>query len=283
MKKHFSRLGLALLLGLLLAQPFATARADHDEPGPAGAPVDVEKIDFEQKTGAALPLNLSFRDERGQPVRLAEFFNRSQPVILHFAYFDCPMLCSIALNDLTRALKDLSMQPGRHFQVLTVSIDPKDTPEKAAAKKATYIQEYDRAGAETGWHFLTGSQEAVAALAEAAGFKYVYDETRDEFAHPAGLVLATPRGVISAYLLGIGYAPRDLRLGLVEAAQAKLGTAFDRIALLCYAYDPASGRYTLAVQRVFRLGGAATVAGIGVLIAALLVQDRRRKARQAAE
>jgi protein SCO1/2 len=257
------------LLAILLTPPTTTALADHPAPGS----VSVETVDYEQKLNAQVPLDLTFRDEAGQSVRLAHYFG-SRPVVLLFAYYECPMLCTLVLNNLTKSLKALAFTPGEQFEIITVSMDPNEIPELAAAKKATYMQDYNRPGAERGWHFLTGSHAEIDRLADTVGFRYEYDAQIDQYAHPAGVILLTPGGRVSRYLPGIDYTPRDLRLGLVEAAEQKIGTPVDQFFLLCYQYDPHSGRYTPVIKNIIRLAGSATVAALGGMVLWLLKRER---------
>lgn len=269
-------IGRALLLLYVLItfnwMPFwgrSAAWAHVEEPsGP------LEHASFEQRPDVQLPLNLTFADESGRQVRLKEYFG-GRPVMLIFAYYECPMLCSLALNDLTSAMKDLDFEAGKHFEVLTVSFDPGEGPELAGQKKATYLEAYGRAGAEEGWHFLTGKQPEIDRLTEAAGFHAVYDPERDEYAHPTGVILLTPEGRISRYIFGIGYTAQDLRLGLVEASQNKIGSPIDQFFLLCYHYDPATGKYTPMIQNIIRIAGLGTVALLGGTILMFLAKERR--------
>lgn len=258
-----------ILVAALLWVP-TPALADHSGPNPS------EGVDFEQRLEAYLPLELTFQDENGRAVRLGEYFGQ-QPVILIFAYYECPMLCTLALNDLTEALHDLSFEPGEDFQVLTVSIDPAEGPELARQKKSTYLQALGRPGAEDGWHFLTGEASAISTLTRAAGFQYRYIETEDEYAHPTGVVILTPQGQISRYILGIGYSSTDLRLGLIDAAERKIATLVDQFYLLCYQYDPVTGRYTLLVRRLLQAGGLLTVLGLGLVVVVLRKGERGKE------
>lgn len=237
-------------------------------------PNDVIKgVRFEQKLNSQIPLELTFRDESDQPVRLGQYFGQ-KPVILVFAYYECPMLCTLVLNGLLDSLEGLAFDAGDQFQVVAVSIDPGETPELAAAKKAVYLEFYGRPGADRGWHFLTGEQAAIEALTEAAGFYYQYDPEQDEYAHPTGIMIATPEGKIARYLYGIKYPSRDVRLGLVEAADNKIGSPVDQLLLTCYHYDPVIGKYNLAIMNIIRIAGLTTVA---VLSGAVLVMLRRER------
>jgi len=218
----------------------------------------VRDVGFDQRLDAQVPLDLEFRDESGAPVMLGQYFGE-RPVILVLAYYRCPMLCNLVLNGLTQALRDISFDAGREFEVVAVSFDPRETPELAAAKKRTYATRYGRPGGEAGWHFLTGKQPAIDALTKAVGFRYAYDSPSDEFAHASGIVVLTPRGRVSRYFYDIRYEPRDVRLGLVEASQGRIGSPIDQVLLFCFHYDPAEGKYGAAVMRFVRLGGVLTL------------------------
>ena len=262
--------GVAALLFALMAA-FAQA-----EPPAGETPVILRDIGFDQRLGEALPLDAVFRDEAGRPVRLGQYFGQ-KPVILSVVYYECPMLCTLTLNGMVSALDTLSFDVGKEFEVVTVSFNSKETPELAAAKKAAYLKRYRRAGADAGWHFLTGDEAAVQALTKAVGFRYKWDARTAQFAHPAGLVVATPAGVIARYLYGVEYTPKDVRFALVEASEHKVGTPLDRMALYCYKYDPTSGKYGAAVMRLVRVAGALTVLGLGGLVFVM----RRRESRGA--
>jgi protein SCO1/2 len=235
----------------------------------------VEKIGVDQKLGAQIPLDLEFRDENGGTVRLGQYFSSGKPVVLSLVYYRCPGLCTMTLNSMSAAFKPLTLDVGKDFEVVTVSIDPKETPKLAAAKKAEYLKRYGRPGAEAGWHFLTGDEASIQALASAVGFRYVYQPEIDQYAHAAAIMVATPQGKLARYFYGIEYSARDLRLGLVEASGNKIGSLADVMTLLCYQYDPKSGKYGAAVMRIVRAGGVATVLGLGAFIVLTLRRERR--------
>jgi protein SCO1/2 len=240
-------------------------------------PDDIIKgVEFEQKLNQQLPLELGFRDEAGQAVQLADYFDQ-KPVILVFAYYECPMLCTLVLNGLLTSLNELTFDVGNQFEIITVSIDPTETPELAAAKKQIYLAQYSRPDAAAGWHFLTGDQPAIEQLTGAAGFHYNYDANRGEYAHPTGIMVVTPQGKLARYFYGIDFPARDVRLGLVEAAAAKIGSPVDQLLLLCYHYDPVAGQYTMTIMNIIRLAGLTTVGAIGAVIAVFVRRDRRRK------
>lgn len=255
-------------------------------PGAAQSIQDVMAgVDFEQKINQPLPLDARFRDETGREVELGAYFARAggtgpaKPVIVALVYYDCPMLCTFILNGLVKGLKPLKLDPGRDFDVVVISFDPRETPELAAEKKQMYMREYRRPGTAAGWHFLTGDADNIQRVTEAAGFRYLYDEKTGDFAHASGILVATPQGKLFRYFYGIEYAPRDLRLALVEASAGKLGTAVDRVLLYCFHYDPVTGKYGLLIQRVIRLAGTATVLALGLMLFVFLRQER--KGRQA--
>jgi protein SCO1/2 len=257
----------ALLVALLAAAP-ATASAQPARAAgpPAGArPPVLKDIGFDQRLGEILPLDITLRDESGADVRLGDFFGE-RPVVLTLVYYECPMLCTVTLNSLSSALATLSFDIGREFEVVTVSFDPREKAPLAAGKKKAYVSRYGRPGAEKGWHFLTGDREQLARLTAAVGFRYQWDETIRQFAHPSGLVVLTPEGRITRYLYGIEYAPKDLRLGLVEAAERRIGTPLDQAMLFCYRYNPATGRYGLLTMRLVRGGAVLTVLALGGFI-----------------
>ncbi|HUI09058.1 MAG TPA: SCO family protein [Bacteroidota bacterium] len=236
-----------------------------------------DKVGIEQNLGAQLPLGLRFRDEEGRPVALGDFFG-SRPVVLSLVYYRCPMLCTEVLNGMVECFRALPFSAGNEFTVVTVSIDPRETPDLAKEKKEGYLAAYGREGAAGGWHFLTGDAQDVAALAKATGFHYLFDSTSGQFAHAAGIMVATPGGRLSRYFYGVEYEPRDVRLALVEASRARIGSMVDRILLLCYHYDPLTGRYGPVIMNIFRGAGALTILVLGGGILILLRRERRKAA-----
>lgn len=233
----------------------------------------IREIGFDQKLDAQVPLNLAFRDESGRPVQLKDYFGE-KPVVLSLVYYDCPMLCTMVLNGQTKALRALKLDPNSEFTLVTVSFDPKETPQLAAEKKKVYIRQYNRAGAEQGWHFLTGDEESIRRLTDAVGFRYLYDPETKQFAHASGIIVLTPDGKVSRYFYGIEYSARDLRLGLIEASAGRIGTLADQVLLLCYHYDPATGKYGAVILGVIRVLGTATVV---ILVGFMLVMLRRER------
>ena len=245
------------------------------EPGMTSSqvPAALREIGFDQNLDQRVPLDVTFRDESGATVRLGDYFGR-RPVVMVFAYYDCPMLCTQVINGLSSALGVLSLKPGQDFEIVTVSFNPADTPASAAAKKAMYLERYKRDGAAGAWHFLTGDPPSIARLTRAAGFRYVWDAATKQFAHPSGIIVLTPDGRLARYLFGIEYGPRDLRYAIVEASDGKVGNVADALLLYCYHYDPMSGRYGLVVMRALRLAGIATVLALGAFIFVMVRRER---------
>jgi protein SCO1/2 len=247
----------------------------QQEPGdPATArPGLLAKIGIDQRLNERVPLDLAFVDETGRDVKLRDYFGK-RPVLLALVYYECPMLCTQVLNGVTGALKVLSFDVGKEFDVVAVSINPREGPGLAAAKKQAYLERYGRPGTAAGWHFLTGREENIRALANAVGFRYAYDEEIKQYAHGAGVELLTPKGVIARYFYGIEYAPRDIRLGIVEAAEERIGSAIDSVLLLCYHYDPATGKYGAGVITMVRIGAVMTMIGFAVFLFVALRRER---------
>lgn len=248
------------------------------EPGMTASaiPAPLREIGFDQNIGQRLPLDTAVIDEDGRAVRIGSYFG-ARPVVLIFAYYNCPMLCAQVINGLASAIGVISLVPGRDFDVVALSFDPRDTPAAAATKKAAFLERYGRPGAAAGAHFLTASQPSIDRLTKAAGFRYAWDAGTQQFAHPTGIVVLTPDGRLARYLFGIEYGPRDLRFAIVEASAGKVGTAVDTLLLYCYHYDPMTGRYGLAIMRTLRLAGATTVLALGLFIAIMVRRERPRK------
>lgn len=262
-----------LLPGFALAQSWGQGPPPRRAPIPAGEkPRDLEEVRIDQRLNELLPLDAVFRDENGNGVKLGSYFGK-KPVVLAFVYYTCPMLCNQVLNGMTSGLDVLkAFSIGKEFEVVTVSFDPRETPELARQKKETYIKWYEREGAAEGWHFLTGDQLNIDRLTDAAGFYYKWDEKTAQFIHASGIMIATPDGRLARYFYGIEYAPKDLRLGLVEASDGKIGSPVDQLLLYCYHYDPASGKYGLMVMNLMMAGGVLTMMG---MIAMFIVFRRR--------
>ena len=260
---------LPALLLLAAAAPAAAAR-----PAPMAPDSVVRNAAIDQKLDAQVPLDLSFRDESGAPVTLGQYFSAGKPVVLSLVYYRCPGLCTMTLNGMSRAFKPLQFSAGKEFEVVTVSIDPKETPQLASEKKAEYVRQYGRAGAAAGWHFLTGDAPAIKRLADAVGFRYVYDPATDQYAHSAGIMVLTPAGRVARYYYGLEYSARDLRWGLVEASEGRIGSVADTLNLLCYAYDPMSGKYGVPVMRTLRAAAVLTMATLAGFVLLMLRRER---------
>ncbi len=244
-----------------------------------GIPEPLKNIGIEQKLGARLPLETEFKDENGQTVRLGDLFGKGRPVVLTFVYFECPMLCNQVLNGLTGSLKGVSFDAGKDFDVIAVSFDSRENekPGLAKNKKASYMERYGRPGTEAGWHFLTGNQEAVDAITQAAGFSYEWDDKSDQFAHSSAIIVATPDGTLSRYFYGIDYSPKDLKFGLIDSAENKVGSMADQLLLYCYHYDPSTGRYGFAILNVLRGAAILTLFGMGAMGLVFWRRNRGRK------
>jgi protein SCO1/2 len=269
---------LAGALAVLVAAPAGGSTQGplpQQDPGdPASAkPGLLARIGIDQRLNEQVPLGLPFVDETGREVTLGDYFGK-RPVLLALVYYECPMLCTQVLNGVTGALKVLSFDVGTEFDVVAVSINPKEGPGLAEAKKKAYVERYGRPGTADGWHFLTGREENIRALANAVGFRYEYDEEIKQYAHGAGVELITPKGVIARYFYGIEYAPRDIRLGIIEASEERIGSAIDSVLLLCYHYDPATGRYGATALTMVRIGAVLTMIGFAVFLFISLRRER---------
>ncbi len=242
----------------------------------AEIPQPLQEVGILDKNGSQVAIReLTFRDETGAEVRLEKFFQAKRPVILTLVYYECPNLCNFLLNGLVDSMKPLEWTPGKRFDIVSVSINPKETPELAAAKKASYLKSYGRPEAAEGWHFLTGSEDQVRRLADQVGFQYKYDDKEKQYAHAAGLFVLTPEGRLSRTLYGIAWQVKDLRLALLEASNGKIGTVIDRILLFCYRYNPDTRKYSMALMRVMQAGGATTVLVMGSMLMIFWRKQRR--------
>jgi protein SCO1/2 len=259
---------IGVLLALLVAF-VAPAQAQ----GPVGN--IKQHVGIDQKVGSQLPLDLAFRDDRGETVKLGDYFG-THPVILTLNYFHCPNLCSFMLDQLGEDLAGVSFNLGEEYSVVTVSLDPRDTPPAAASSKWEAVRHYARPGLGSGWHFLTGEAASIQSLTRAVGFRYVYDPQTDEFAHPLGLVFLTPQGKITRHIYGDDFPSADLRLALVEAAQGRIGTPVDQLLLLCYHYDPSLGKYSALILNITRVAGGLTVVVFAAALSWLWYQDFKR-------
>jgi len=239
-------------------------------------PPALKDVGIDQRLNEQVPLGLEFKDETGKRVQLRQYFGR-KPLVLSLVYYECPMLCTMVLNGMLRSFRAMKLDVGRDFEVVTVSFDPGDTPELAAAKKQGYIERYERQGAAGGWHFLTGEETAIRELTRAVGFRYKYDAASGQFVHASAIMVLTPDGRLSRYLYGIDYAPRDLRLALVESSAGRIGSPVDAVLLYCFHYDPSTGKYSLLIMNVIRAAGTATVAVLGAFLLVMFRRDRRKK------
>ena len=264
-------IALAFCVGLL---PVLTKAQLSTDPGQTAStsPSLFKQVRFDQRLGQQIPMDLNFLDEQGHSVTLRQMFD-NRPVILTLAYYRCPMLCTLVLDGLVRALRQSNLEIGKDFNVITVSFDPSDTTALAATKHEMYSVRYARAGAETGWHFLTGKEPQIRELADAVGFHYAYDPASQQFAHASGVMILTPGGVLSQYTYGVSFSERDLRLGLVRASQNHIGSLVDQVLLYCYHYDPKTGKYGLLISNSLKIGGAATVLTLGLIVCLLIRKD----------
>jgi protein SCO1/2 len=262
------RLHLAMLLGLT---GFAAVSARAQQ---ITTPAILDKVGIAQNLNAQIPPDLAFRDETGKSVRLGDFFGQ-KPIVLSLVYFDCPALCTEVLNGELRTMKAISLDLGKDFDAVTVSFEPKDTPALAEAKRDVYIGQYGRPGAADHWHFLTGDQQSIDALTNAAGFHYAYDSSIRQYAHAAAILVLTPDGRIDRYFYGVVYPARDLRLGLVEASEGKIGTVTDHALLYCYQYDPMTGKYGVVVMNVLRVAGGLTVLLLAIFMTLMFLRERK--------
>lgn len=272
---------LCMLVVALLAGSLPACAQGLQDTSPGTIPSNqvppiLKNVRYEQKLDSQVPLNLAFRDETGRPVRLSDYFG-TKPVVLILAYFRCPMLCSQVLAGATHAFRQLPFRIGQQFNVLTVSFDPRETPELAAASKQTYIGSYGHPEAAAGWHFLTGQQPEITALTQAVGFHYAWDAQTQQFAHATGIVVLTPHGKVAQYFYGIDYPAQDLRLALVQSSQEKIGSLADEVLLYCCKYDPNSGRYTAIIGRVLQIAGAFTLLILGGVLFMLFYLDRKKR------
>jgi protein SCO1 len=278
----FSRTALAAATAALLcgAPVHGQGLAPEAVPAASAKPGILGKVGIDQKIGQSIPLDLTFTDEQGQPVTLGQYFGK-RPVILALVYYECPMLCTQVLNGLVTALGVMNFEVGREFDVVAVSFNPKEGAALAAQKKAAYVERYGRPQSAPGWHFLTGTQASIDELTKAVGFRYAYDAESQVYAHGPAIELLTPKGVLAKYFYGIEFSARDIRLGLIEASSERIGTPIDDVLLLCYHYDPTTGKYGAMVLRMVQAGGLATMLAFGAFLFVSLRRDRQM-ARSAA-
>jgi protein SCO1 len=284
MESNFSRriLSLGAVLTVLAAGPRAQSPQAGMAPDP-GEPANsrpglLGRIRIDQRLNEQVPLDIPFTDETGREIRLGELFGK-RPVILALVYYECPMLCTQVLNGLVTALGVMSFEPGREFDVVAVSFNPKEGPGLASQKKANYLERYGRPQTSAGWHFLTGKEDSIRKLTDAVGFRYEFDPKIQQYAHGAGIEVLTPKGAISKYFYGIEFSARDIRLGLIEASENRIGTPIDDVLLFCYHYDPATGKYGAAVLRLVRIAGVATVLGFLSFLTVTLRRERMATGR----
>jgi protein SCO1/2 len=258
----------AALLALTVASQLAAATKQTN-------PVDLrEAVKIEQRIGSTLPLDATFKDESGKQVRLRDYFGNGKPVVITPVYYSCPMLCNVVIDNFINKLADLKLNVGDDFNVVTYSFDSHETPPEADAKRNLYLKRYGRPGAVEGWHFLTGDAKNVKVLSDALGFGFAWDEQRQQFAHAAAIMVVTPDGKIARYHYGMDWSPRDLRFSLVEASHNKLGTVTDHLLLICYQYEPGTGKYSARAMNVVRAGGVATIAALAGFIFVSLRRER---------
>ncbi len=269
--RNVSRLSNAclLVLCLLLSNAFRTAAQIISDD-------TLKKIQFDQKLGAQISLDETFRDETGKTVQLGEYFGK-KPVILVLGYYGCPMLCTFVLNGMIGSLQDMPWEIGNQFEVVNVSIDPNETPALAAAKKKTYLRRYGRRDASRGWHFLTGDEPAIQRVASEVGFNYLYDPASKQYAHPSGLVILTAQGKVAHYLSGVIYSPKELNDALVDASRRKIGSPIRQLFLLCFHYSPISGKYGPLIMTIVRAFGVAILLALIGCIAVMSRRDMKNK------
>jgi protein SCO1/2 len=261
-----------IIIILAITLNFASGQVIQNDPR------ELQNIDVDEHPGEYIPKDLQFISDEGDSVKLGDYLNQGKPVLLILGYYSCPMLCNLVMNGISEAVKKLDWLPGKQFQIVSVSIDPKETDLLASAKKANYIKQIGKPGIENGWTFLTGQESQSKALADAVGFKYYYVKERDEYAHPAVLVVLTEDGKISRYLYGIEYKDFDLKMALLEASEGKVGSTLDRIVLYCYHYDPQAGSYTIFAGNVMRIGGAFTLGLMVIFLGVLWIRERKKRA-----
>lgn len=257
--------------------PLYSARP-YEPRAPSGLPKALDGIGIDQKLNEQLPLDLELKNENGEIVKLGDYFGK-KPVMLSLVYYECPMLCNQILNGMVTAFRVMAFTPGNEFEVVTISFDPRETPALAASKKKNYVDnlpQAKRASANAGWHFLTADEESIRKITEAIGFRYRWDDATNQYAHASGVYVATPQGKLARYFYGIEYAPRDLRLGIIEAADNRIGSPMDQLLLYCFHYDPKTGKYGAVVMRMMQVGGVATL----LAIAGMFIVMRRRNSHR---
>ena len=271
---------IVLLIALACNHAFGQGMTKGIMSPPANVrPTYLENVGIEQRLDTQVPADLTFTDDTGRAVHLGDYYGK-KPIILNLVYYNCTMLCGEALAGLTGALKMVKFDIGREFEVVTVSFNPKETPQITAEKKQDYLQRYGRPGAAAGWHFLTGPPESINALTHAVGFQYQYDEKINQYAHATAIMILTPQGRISRYFYGVDFPPKDLRMGLVEASSGKIGNVTDQVLLYCYHYNPATGKYGAVVSNMLRLGAVITIVLLGGFLLILLRLEKAAPAKR---
>ena len=276
--RFFFVVSVAVGLALITTGAYAQAWREGTQGSPNTIPAELEGVDVVEHLGGALPRDATFHDSDGRAVKLGDYFDGRRPTLFVFAYHTCPMLCSLVLDAAMRSLNSVPWTVGDQFDVVSVSIDPHDTPETATRKRAQVAAAYTRAHSSVrGFHFLVGDEANIRKVTEAVGFKYRYDERQKQYAHPAAIYLLTPDGRLARYLYGIDYDPGDVRLGLLEASEGRSITTTEKLLLFCYHYDPQGKRYSLVAMNVMRLGGVVTMVLIGGFLAIMWSRERRRR------
>jgi protein SCO1 len=274
MRKFVTIFGAAVLL-LAAAGSFAQSAPDNVAPASLSIPTILQNVSFRPELNSQMPLATAFKDETGKSVQLGQYFHQQKPVLLAFVYYGCPMLCTQLEQGVVGTLRMLSFNPGKDYEVVFISFDDRDTPDMAAAKKNTAIDHFRRKETAAGWHFLTGSEESIATVTNAANFHFNYDAKNNLFAHASGIMLLTSDGRVSRYFYGVEFPGRDVRLGLVDASQGKIGTPADKMLLFCFQYDPSTARYSATILGIMRILAVMTVAGLGLLIVVFRKRDKQ--------
>lgn len=276
-KKLF--ISIAVIIWVLFGQIVTVFAYNPSEKGQLAheTPKQLQDIGIDERLGGQLNLSLPFMSDDGKPVTLSSYFHSDRPVLLTMVYYECPSLCNFHLNGVTDALKQMEWTAGKEFEVVAVSMDHRETPEMASKKKASYLKEYGRLDATEGWHFLTGTEEHVGALAQQIGFKFKWDEETQQYAHASAAVLVTPEGKISRYLYGVEFAPKTLRFGLLEASNGKIGGIVDQLVLFCFQFDPNKNKYTIYAYNIMRLGGALAVVILALFFVPIWLKERRKQ------
>lgn len=265
-----------IAVGLLLLLPGAAWAQ------PAGTPPELEGVGVEEHLDAQVPLDATFTNHRGERVKLSELLDGKRPVLLNLMYHSCPVLCSMVFEATVDSLQNVPWTVGKEFDVISLSIDPRDTPESASKKREEVLAEYEHSEAKRGWHFLVGEEPEIKKVAQAVGFKYRYDERQEQYAHPAAIMLLKPSGEVARYLYGLEYSPKDVRVGLLEAADGNSVSTVEQVILYCYQYDPKGSEYVLVAWRVMRIGGLVTVILLGGFLFLMWRRELRKRRRKQA-